>query len=259
MRRPFQDRYASSLRRRRVSIRLQCERLEERLQLSTVSPQSAPTLQGNPWHMTVVHFAAGTSDAQMRDAVTQAGGEVVTDLSPLNAVDALPNASDFASRIKADPRVKAAWEDRLISIPEADVADGAGSPRTRGSPATMSPQPGPPSPLTEPDPWHNLPSGPIPIFGNETNPEGILQWDDNRMNVPAAWTTTTGQTATGRPVRVAVLDTGVQGSHKELQQNYDFQRRRTRSPRPTEANVWSARRPGGQLEPRHLRARYLGC
>ena len=47
--------------------------------------------------MTVVRFAAGTSDAQMRDAVTQAGGEVVTDLSPLNAVNALPNASDFAS------------------------------------------------------------------------------------------------------------------------------------------------------------------
>ena len=64
-----------------------------------------------------------------------------------------------------------------------------------------------------PDPWHNLPS-----FLGETNPEGILQWDDNRMNVPSAWSA-----ERGAGVKVAVLDTGVQGSHRELLPNYDNQ------------------------------------
>jgi subtilisin family serine protease len=73
---------------------------------------------------------------------------------------------------------------------------------------------GNPGPNGPPDPWHNLSS-----FLGETNPEGILQWDDNRMNVPAAWGKTTGDFS----VRVAVLDTGVQGSHKELLPNYDNQ------------------------------------
>ncbi len=50
-----------------------------------------------------------------------------------------------------------------------------------------------------------------------TNPEGILQWDDNRMNVPAAWTTTTGDSS----VVVAVLDTGAEDAHRELRESVD--------------------------------------
>ena len=57
------------------------------------------------------------------------------------------------------------------------------------------------------DPWHDLPS-----FLGVTNPEGILQWDDGRMNVPAAWRRTTGDDS----IAVAVLDTGVQANHREL-------------------------------------------
>jgi subtilisin family serine protease len=75
------------------------------------------------------------------------------------------------------------------------------------------PQLGSPGPSGPPDPWHNLPS-----FLGETNPEGILQWDDNRMDVPSAWPTTLGQ-----GVKVAVIDSGVQGSHKEILPNYDNQ------------------------------------
>src|SRR6185295_14488753 len=61
-----------------------------------------------------------------------------------------------------------------------------------------------------PDPWHDASS-----FLGMTNPEGILQWDDARMNVPAAWAKTLGD----RSVRVAVLDSGLQSSHKELKDN----------------------------------------
>jgi subtilisin family serine protease len=170
---------------------------------------AAAPRKANPWGVMVVRFAKGTTKAQMQDAVTKAGGEVVTDLSKLNALAVLPKASDFATRIKASQGVQSAWVDKLgARIPRAD-AEGADKPSGKNGP-----QLGNPGPNGPPDPWHNLSS-----FLGETNPEGILQWDDNRMNVPAAWSRTTGD----RTVRVAVLDTGVQGSHKELLANYDNQ------------------------------------
>src|SRR6185312_14487069 len=61
-----------------------------------------------------------------------------------------------------------------------------------------------------PDPWHDALS-----FLGVTNPEGILQWDDARMNVPAAWTKTLGD----KNVRVAVIDSAVDDSHRELKDN----------------------------------------
>lgn len=161
----------------------------------------------NPLGVLVVKFKGGLTPAEMRDAVTQAGGEVVTDLSRINAIAAIPAAADFQTRIAGNPNVKNVFEDKLsIRIAPVDA----------GSEATgkNNPQLGSPGPNGPPDPWHNLTS-----FLGETNPEGILQWDDNRMNVPAAWSTTTGNFT----VRVAVLDTGVQGSHKELLPNYDNQ------------------------------------
>jgi lantibiotic leader peptide-processing serine protease len=141
--------------------------------------------------------------------VTKAGGNVVTDLSKINAVAAEPATNDFVAKIATNPNVKMVWEDKIsVRIPGPD-ASGADSVTGKNEP-----QLGNPGPNGPPDPWHNLPS-----FLGETNPEGILQWDDNRMNVPAAWATTTGNFT----VRVAVLDTGVQGSHKELLPNYDNQ------------------------------------
>lgn len=164
----------------------------------------------NPWGIMIVRFQKGTTKSQMQDAVTKAGGEIVNDLSKLGAVAAVPTASTFATKIKADPRVKSAWEDKISArVPRADIAS-----EDAGITGKNDPQLGNPGPNGPPDPWHNLGS-----FLGETNPEHILQWDDNRMNVPAAWNKTTGD----RTVRVAVLDTGVQGSHKELLANYDNQ------------------------------------
>jgi subtilisin family serine protease len=59
-----------------------------------------------------------------------------------------------------------------------------------------------------PDPLHDAAA---------PNAEGIVQWDDNRMDVPAAWKTTKGDDS----IVVAVLDTGVQGNTKELRTNFD--------------------------------------
>jgi subtilisin family serine protease len=161
----------------------------------------------NPLGVLIVKFKGGLTPKQMRDAVTNAGGEVITDLTKINAIAAVPSASTFQATIARNPSVKKVFEDKLsIRISPVDVGgDATGK---------NNPQLGNPGPNGPPDPWHNLSS-----FLGETNPEGILQWDDNRMNVPAAWQTTTGDFT----VRVAVLDTGVQGSHKEILPNYDNQ------------------------------------
>ena len=159
----------------------------------------------NPFGVTVVRFKDGTSSAQMRAAIAAAGGEVVTDLSRVGVMAVASKDAAFKSRISANGAVGAAFTDRVRTrvAPDAQAEAGATG---ANAPALGSPG------ATAPDPWHNLPS-----YQGETNPEGILQWDDNRMNVPAAWATTTGD----RSVRVAVIDSGVQGSHKELLPNYD--------------------------------------
>ncbi|TML43742.1 MAG: hypothetical protein E6G19_11245 [Actinobacteria bacterium] len=157
--------------------------------------------QPNPFGITIVRFDSGTTPAQMRAAVANAGGEVVTDLSPVGAMAVAPVARDFGAKIGANSQVTSFFRESMFDGPVSlDGKEGGGS---VGSPVFGGSG-------SFPDPWHDASS-----FLGVTNPEGILQWDDARMNVPAAWATTLGD----RTVKVAVLDTGVQKSHRELKDN----------------------------------------
>jgi hypothetical protein len=180
----------------------------KRLALSLVCAAAflaaAPAYAGsNPFGVTIVRFAPGTTSTQMQAAVTSAGGAVVTDLSPLGAMAVVPVAHDFRSAIDRNSRVTTVFPESMFDGPVThDGADGGGAVgatsfgKTKGG--------------GFPDPWHDASS-----FLGVTNPEGILQWDDARMDVPAAWTKTLGD----RSIRVAVLDSGIQDSHKELKDN----------------------------------------
>lgn len=173
------------------------------------STRAAAAKNRNPFGLTVVRFAKGTSKADMQAAVQAAGGVVTTDLSKLNALGVAPSKGDAAALVaalKANKQVTAAFQEKVISDVSPDVAEATG---TNGDP-----QLGSPGASTLPDPWHDLSVGP---FGSAV-PGGKLQWDDYRMNVPSAWVR-----STGAGIKVAVLDTGVQGSHKELLANYDNQ------------------------------------
>jgi lantibiotic leader peptide-processing serine protease len=163
----------------------------------------APAAQSkpNPFGITIVRFDSGTTPAQMQAAIASAGGDVVTDLSPVGAMAVVPVTRDFGARIGANSHVAGFFAESMFDSPL--TLDGG----DRGGPVT-SPVFGK-SPAF-PDPWHDASS-----FLGVTNPEGILQWDDARMNVPAAWATTLGD----RTIKVAVLDTGVQKSHRELKDN----------------------------------------
>jgi subtilisin family serine protease len=165
--------------------------------------------QPNPLGVVMVRFRGGVSAATARNAVTAAGGQILQDLTAVHAIAALPGNNNFIAAMSANPNVQAIWADRVsAAIPGFDVSSA-----DAGVTGKNEPPLGNPGAVTPPDPWHNATS-----FLGETNPEGILQWDDNRMNVPAAWATTLG-----KGIRVAVIDSGVQGSHKELLPNYDNQ------------------------------------
>jgi lantibiotic leader peptide-processing serine protease len=157
----------------------------------------------NPFGVTVVRFLPGTSPAQMRSAVSAAGGAVVGDLSPVGALAAVPTSSGFAQRIQQNPVVTAEFEDVMMARARGDVDEHGG-----GRAPDVDGHAG----VSLPDPWHDFGS-----FLGVTNPEGILQWDDGRMHVPAAWATTSGD----RQIVVAVLDTGVDAEHRELQSVVD--------------------------------------
>jgi lantibiotic leader peptide-processing serine protease len=147
--------------------------------VSAASTRTDP--RANDLGIQVVRFAKGTSPAQMRQAVSNAGATVVTDLTKLNALAVVPTkAAGFGSRIKAQKGVRGAWLDRVTAVPQA----------------------------VTPDPLHDLDA-----FAGENAP-GVLQWEDDRDGVRQAWNTTSGA-----GIKVAVLDSGIQPSHRDLRDN----------------------------------------
>jgi lantibiotic leader peptide-processing serine protease len=134
----------------------------------------------------VVRFAPGTTPAAMRQAVQQAGGRVVTDLSKIGAMAVASRTGGLSGRLRAGRDVEAVWTDRVSVTPTA----------------------------LAPDPLHDE-----DVFAGENAP-GVLQWEDDRGGVRQAWATTTGSP----DFSVAVLDTGVVPSHREIKENLLFNR-----------------------------------
>ena len=115
----------------------------------------------NPFGTMIVRFGGGTSRAQMTAAVAKAGGNIVTDLSPLGALAVSPVTADFATRAGADPRVTSVFRepafDGPVTLDGKDGGGAVGSPDVGKSPSF-------------PDPWHDASS-----FLGVTNPEVVMQ------------------------------------------------------------------------------------
>src|SRR4051812_39522674 len=116
------------------------------------------TAAGNPFGVTVVRFSPGSTPAQMRSAVTAAGGVVVGDLSAIDALAVVPASASagFDSRVASKAVVTGLFTDTLFASDHHDELRGERS-------------------AQDFDPLHAL-----------------FQWDDDRMNVQAAWRRTTG-------------------------------------------------------------------
>jgi lantibiotic leader peptide-processing serine protease len=143
---------------------------------------------GNPFGVTVVRFTHETTPTQMRAAVAAAGGVVVGDLSAIDALAVVPRSAGFDTRVASSRAVTAVFQDRLFTDDDDPDAVHAGARAGGAAPVGTD--------ALFADPWHAL-----------------FQWDDDRMDVGAAWQSTTGDGSVG----VAVLDTGVQTNHRDLQ------------------------------------------
>jgi hypothetical protein len=166
------------------------------------SYSSAQTAHDSPSAESIVRFDSDTSAAEMSQIVTDAGGEVTNVMPEISAVAVRTDGANFADAIDASPKVNAVFVDRYISWGSSDSRLAGDS----KLPASFVPKGK--SYFSFPDPLHDAAA---------PNAEGIVQWDDNRMDVPNAWKKTKGD----KSIVVAVLDTGVQGNTRELSANFD--------------------------------------
>lgn len=168
---------------------------------SRSSHHSFQFAHGSPSAEQIVRFDPGTSAADMQEIVADAGGEVATVMPEISAVSVRTDSASFENTVAADPKVSSVFVDRYVSWgPTDERSHAAGSASPPSIPKDKA--------SSFPDPLHNA---------TAANAEGIVQWDDNRMDVPRAWRRTRGDNS----IVVAVLDTGVQGNTKELRDNYD--------------------------------------
>src|SRR5262249_39961773 len=117
------------------------------LSLFAVPLSAGAASSKNPLGVLIVKFNNGLTQKQMRDAVTNAGGEIVTDLTKIKAIAAVPSTSNFKNNIAANPNVKKVFEDKL-SIRISPV-DAGNEPSGKNNPELGNPGPNGP-----PDPWH---------------------------------------------------------------------------------------------------------
>jgi hypothetical protein len=159
--------------------------------------------QTSPSSESIVRFDPGTSSSEMARIVTEAGGDVASVLPEVSAVVVRTDSSSFSTEVAADPSVTAVIPDRYLSWGRWEGR------LTHHGNDRSSPVKG--KSTAFPDPLHDAAA---------PNAEGIVQWDDSRMDVPNAWKKTRGSDS----IVVAVLDTGVSGNTKELRDNFDSRR-----------------------------------
>ena len=141
------------------------------------------TAAGNPFGVTVVRFAPGSTPAQMRAAVTASGGVVVGDLSAIDALAVVPSSAGFDGRVSSKRSVTGLFADTLIG---ADRHDGMRAGGHGGDPGDgSSSRPG--RPMARALPVGRRPDErPVRVAPHDRRPLDRRRGDRHR-----AWTRTT--------------------------------------------------------------------
>lgn len=158
----------------------------------------------------IVTLTGDDIPATLSTSVKAAGGKLVKTLDGMGVAVASSNVPDFAARLASAPGV-----------------DGV-------APNTFQQHLGDSSLVQSIDPNFNLqPDGPDPS-GPSGEPYSGYQWGLGTTRVPQAW----AQGYTGKGVRVAVLDTGVDQLNPDLAPNLDWPRSKSFIPtEPTAADL----------------------
>ncbi|PCI39624.1 MAG: hypothetical protein COB53_02885, partial [Elusimicrobia bacterium] len=153
----------------------------------------------------IVVFRDGVSAARRGEVILAAGGSVVRDLWLINAVAVITptvqganfkrslNSFTEVKRVEADGMRN--WLYRTAVLPTAAPRHALQTPAIKGCP----------------DWWPPGYPCPIPDDPDGGNGKQSVPWGVKRVNASGAWDITRGA-----GVKVAVIDTGVDGSHSEL-------------------------------------------
>lgn len=193
---------------------------------------SAPAAPGRPGPTlpvvegAVMNYAVNATKAnpgatkQVERAVAAAGGSVIAAYADLGVVVAQSSNTNFAASVRGDKAVLSAGATRTAAVAETDPTYGVG---------TTAPGPGKPvkpgTPGKPGGPGH--PGGPRAATSPEQRLEEVTtvvadpleaqQWDLTAIGADRAHQITDGS----RDVLVAVLDSGIEGDHPDLQPNID--------------------------------------
>ncbi|WP_285062771.1 S8 family serine peptidase [Frigoribacterium sp. ME-P-080] len=190
-------------------------------------PGPAPTLPvvEGPVMNYVVNAGKANPGAtkQVERAVAAAGGSVIAAYAELGVVVAQSSNANFAPSVRSDKAVSSAGATRTAAVAETDptygvgtTAPGPGKPVRPGHPGGPGKpggpgHPGKPKAATSPE--QRLEEATTVV----ADPLEAQQWDLTAIGADQAHQVTDGS----RDVLVAVLDSGIEGDHPDLQPNID--------------------------------------
>lgn len=167
-----------------------------------VVPFVAPSFAAERPKTEIVTFREGTTPEQRAKIVEAAGGKVVKDLPFVDgAVVAFGFSPQAAMRLKAQPAVE------TVEPNEYRI--------------WLVAAPAPLSSVAIPAPAAALKAGtPVPALGTgeekaDAEKPSEIPWGVTRLHAPQIWSR-----ATGKGVKVAVIDTGVDSTHPDIAPNY---------------------------------------
>ncbi|GAA1795084.1 S8 family peptidase [Agromyces lapidis] len=158
----------------------------------------------------VVLFAEGVSSADARAAVEAAGGTVVTENDAVGVATVTAGA-DFAAAAAGQAAIEGTAQNRVIGdVPEARAANGEARKADAVEQETRAAGKGIDLSRKGPKPGKGKPSA---------EPLASLQWDMQQIGatVDGSYKWEKGS----KKVRVAILDTGVDGTHPDIAPNFD--------------------------------------
>lgn len=167
--------------------------------LAAATPASAD--QDGPARSVLVLARSGAADGAVRDAITRAGGSVTAVDSAIGLYTVTTTRSRFTGDVRGADAVETAAADRVVGFSRKPAkASASDIERLKAERAQARGK-----------------KAPAPSVDTNGEPLAPLQWDMRMIRTAEAH-----RIATGRGVRVGVIDTGVDASHPDIRPNFDF-------------------------------------
>jgi subtilisin family serine protease len=167
--------------------------------LTTAPALAAPAAPQSAARTVLVLAEAGASDVAVRTAITKAGGTVTRTNKDVGMYTVQTSSASFTAVVRSSGSVAGVASDRVIGRAPKDNAKRADVEKLLAERSASKAK---------------APANPAVVAGTE--PLAPLQWDMNMIHAPEAHAS-----ATGKGVRVGIMDTGVDGSHPDIAPHFN--------------------------------------